>query len=103
MTQLDGSHSSRYCAECREERVFGRFHADLGSCPDVPDGDCPEWGCTSCGECPDHRGTGGIRVRRQRPRDQGRLTGRPRGLGYVSLSGSGRKGGYDTIRRKFGA
>jgi hypothetical protein len=50
MTQLDGSHSSRYCAECREERVFGRFHADLGSCPDVPDGDCPELGCTSCGD-----------------------------------------------------
>ena len=50
MTQLDGSQVSRYCAGCREERVFGRFHAELGSCPDVPDGDCPEWGCTSCGD-----------------------------------------------------
>jgi hypothetical protein len=50
MTQLDGSHSSRYCAGCREEQVFGQFHADPGSCPDVPDGDCPEWACTICGD-----------------------------------------------------
>jgi hypothetical protein len=41
---------SRYCAGCSEERVFEQFHADLTGCPDVPDGDCPEWGCASCGE-----------------------------------------------------
>jgi hypothetical protein len=41
---------SRYCSGCSEERVFGQFHADLASCPDAPDGDCPEWGCTICGE-----------------------------------------------------
>jgi hypothetical protein len=41
---------SRYCAGCSEERVFEQFHADLAGCPDVPDGDCPEWGCASCGE-----------------------------------------------------
>jgi hypothetical protein len=45
MTQL-----SRYCAECSEERLFEQFHAEPASCPDGPDGDCPEWGCTSCGE-----------------------------------------------------
>lgn len=45
MTQL-----SRHCAGCSEERLFEQFHAEPASCPDVPDGDCPEWGCTSCGE-----------------------------------------------------
>jgi hypothetical protein len=45
MTQL-----SRYCAECSEERLFEQFHAEPASCPDGPDGDCPEWGCTGCGE-----------------------------------------------------
>jgi hypothetical protein len=41
---------SRYCAGCGEVRVFEQFHADLAGCPDVPDGDCAEWGCVSCGE-----------------------------------------------------
>jgi hypothetical protein len=41
---------SRYCSGCSEERVFEQFHADLAGCPDVPDGDCPEWGCTICGD-----------------------------------------------------
>jgi len=45
MTQL-----SRYCAGCSDERLFEQFHAEPASCPDVPDGDCQEWGCTSCGE-----------------------------------------------------
>ncbi len=44
MTQL-----SRHCAECSGERLFEQFHAEPASCPDAPDGDCPEWGCTSCG------------------------------------------------------
>ena len=43
MTQL------RYCAECSGERLFEQFHAEPASCPDSPDGECPEWGCTSCG------------------------------------------------------
>jgi hypothetical protein len=41
---------SRLCTGCGEEQVFERFHAEPASCPDVPDGDCPEWGCTSCGD-----------------------------------------------------
>ena len=45
MTQL-----TRYCTGCSEERPFEQMHADLASCPDVPDGDCPEWGCSVCGE-----------------------------------------------------
>ena len=45
MTQL-----SRHCAGCNEERLFEQFHAEPASCPDVPDGDCREWGCTECGD-----------------------------------------------------
>jgi len=44
------THLSRYCAGCNEERLFERFHAEPGECPDVLDGDCPEWGCTACGD-----------------------------------------------------
>ena len=44
MTQL-----TRYCAGCSEERPFEQMHAEPASCPDVPDGDCPEWGCAVCG------------------------------------------------------
>jgi hypothetical protein len=45
MTQL-----SRHCAGCSEERLFEQFHAGPGTCPDAPDGDCREWGCTVCGD-----------------------------------------------------
>ena len=45
MTQL-----SRHCAGCNEERLFEQFHAEPASCPDVPDGDCPEWACAVCGD-----------------------------------------------------
>jgi hypothetical protein len=41
---------SRHCAGCDEERLFEQFHAEPASCPDTADGDCPEWGCTICGE-----------------------------------------------------
>jgi hypothetical protein len=41
---------SRYCAGCNEERLFEQFHAEPASCPDVPGGDCQEWGCMVCGE-----------------------------------------------------
>jgi hypothetical protein len=44
------THESRYCTGCGEERPFGQLHAEVASCPDVPDGDCPEWGCPVCGE-----------------------------------------------------
>ena len=44
MTQL-----SRHCAGCNEERLFEQFHADPASCPDMPDGDCQEWGCAEWG------------------------------------------------------
>jgi hypothetical protein len=45
MTQL-----TRYCTGCSDEREFEQLHADTGGCPDVLDGDCPEWGCSVCGE-----------------------------------------------------
>ena len=45
MTQL-----SRHCAGCNEDRLFEQFHAEPASCPDVPAGDCREWGCTMCGD-----------------------------------------------------
>jgi hypothetical protein len=48
--ELSRSELSRYCARCGEERAFEQFHADPAGCPDAPDGDCPEWGCTSCGD-----------------------------------------------------
>ena len=41
---------TRLCPGCSEERAFEQFHAEPAGCPDVPDGDCPEWGCTSCGD-----------------------------------------------------
>ena len=60
MTQLSGAqlirhymirHSLiRHCAGCNEERLFEQFHAGPASCPDVPDGECREWGCTVCGD-----------------------------------------------------
>jgi hypothetical protein len=42
-------HLSRFCDGCSEERLFEQFHAEPAGCPDVPDGDCQEWGCTACG------------------------------------------------------
>jgi hypothetical protein len=42
-------HLSRFCDGCSEERLFEQFHADPAGCPDSPDGDCQEWGCTVCG------------------------------------------------------
>ena len=58
MTQLSGPQLSnvprgnvpRRCAGCDEDRLFEQFHAEPASCPDTADGDCPEWGCTICGE-----------------------------------------------------
>jgi hypothetical protein len=41
---------TRYCTGCGEERSFEQMHGEAASCPDVPDGDCPEWGCSVCGE-----------------------------------------------------
>ena len=41
---------TRYCTGCGEEQLFEQLHAAAASCPDVPDGDCPEWGCSACGE-----------------------------------------------------
>jgi len=41
---------TRYCTGCGEERPFDQMHAEPGSCPDVADGDCPEWGCSMCGD-----------------------------------------------------
>jgi hypothetical protein len=37
------------CPECGASQPFEQVHAVAGECPDVPDGDCPEWACQSCG------------------------------------------------------
>ena len=50
MTQLRSAQSVTHCTGCSEDRVFEQFHAEPASCPDVPDGDCPEWACTVCGD-----------------------------------------------------
>jgi hypothetical protein len=39
----------RDCRECGGEQLFDQPHHDAGRCPDLPDGDCPEWACTVCG------------------------------------------------------
>jgi hypothetical protein len=44
------THPTRYCTGCGTQQPFEQFHAEPGSCPDAPDGDCPEWGCTGCGD-----------------------------------------------------
>jgi hypothetical protein len=41
---------TRYCTGCGEERPFEQLHAEPAGCPDVPDGDCPEFGCSVCGD-----------------------------------------------------
>ena len=41
---------TRHCTGCGGERLFEQLHAEAPGCPDVPDGDCPEWGCSVCGE-----------------------------------------------------
>ena len=50
MTHLTRPNLTRHCTGCGDERPFEQLHAEPGSCPDVPDGDCPEWGCSMCGE-----------------------------------------------------
>jgi hypothetical protein len=39
----------RPCPECASDRLIEQYHAAAGSCPDSPDGECPEWSCTDCG------------------------------------------------------
>jgi hypothetical protein len=39
----------RPCQDCGGEQLFEQSHAMPGSCPDAPDGMCPEWSCTGCG------------------------------------------------------
>ena len=43
------SEMFRHCPECGEDRLFQQHHGLPGGCPDAPDGECPEWACTSCG------------------------------------------------------
>ncbi|MGE5131977.1 MAG: hypothetical protein ACM32E_03595 [Gemmatimonadota bacterium] len=43
------SEMLRHCGECGGQRLFEQHHGQPGECPDVPDGDCPEWACTGCG------------------------------------------------------
>jgi hypothetical protein len=42
------SQAFRQCSECGGERMFTQHHDIPGSCPDSPDGECPEWFCTGC-------------------------------------------------------
>ena len=39
----------RPCQDCGGEQLFEQPHEAPGSCPDSPDGRCPEWSCTECG------------------------------------------------------
>jgi hypothetical protein len=39
----------RPCQDCGGEQLFEQPHAAPGSCPDAPNGMCPEWSCTECG------------------------------------------------------
>ena len=39
----------RPCQDCGGEQLFEQPHAAPGSCPDAPNGTCPEWSCTECG------------------------------------------------------
>ena len=39
----------RPCHDCGGEQLFEQMHEAPGSCPDAPDGQCPEWLCTGCG------------------------------------------------------
>ena len=39
----------RPCQDCGGEQLFEQPHSMPGSCPDVPDGMCPEWSCAQCG------------------------------------------------------
>ena len=43
------SQTYRACGECGGERLFAQHHDSPGSCPDSPDGECPEWFCLGCG------------------------------------------------------
>lgn len=43
------SQMFRPCSDCGDEQTFERHHEIPGSCPDSPDGECPEWICTGCG------------------------------------------------------
>jgi len=44
------THLTRYCTGCSDERRFEQMHAEPAGCPDSPDGECPEWGCSVCGD-----------------------------------------------------
>lgn len=39
----------RPCQDCGGEQLFEQPHPMAGTCPDAPDGWCPEWSCTECG------------------------------------------------------
>jgi hypothetical protein len=43
------SQTFRQCSDCGGERPFAQHHDIPGSCPDSPDGECPEWFCLGCG------------------------------------------------------
>jgi hypothetical protein len=60
----------RHCPGCGWDEFFERRHAAAGSCPDSPDGDCPEWSCTDCGtalligfDTPRHAAAGALELR----------------------------------------
>jgi hypothetical protein len=38
-----------YCPSCGWDTPLAQLHGLPGGCPDVTDGNCPEWYCLSCG------------------------------------------------------
>jgi hypothetical protein len=60
----------RHCPGCGWDEFFQQCHAAAGTCPDSPDGDCPEWFCTDCGaalligfDAPLHAAVGALELR----------------------------------------
>jgi hypothetical protein len=39
----------RQCPECGGETLFEQYHELPGTCPDSPQGECPELACSVCG------------------------------------------------------
>jgi hypothetical protein len=39
----------RHCPNCGRDRPLAQHHGVPGRCPDVSDGQCPEWFCLNCG------------------------------------------------------
>jgi hypothetical protein len=63
----------RPCQDCGGEQLFEQMHETPGSCPDAPDGQCPEWLCTGCGAAELSTGLPGNTARAVLPDMAGRV------------------------------